>query len=117
MPRLQDELDGARVCTVCRDLVLVCPKCQSSLREYHCYRHAAWKECYFSFLEVYGRFDLQEQLSKLMNLRETLEPTMFSKNTRRALARQIVKVRFVGKELVSSGLLYYALPLFALFFR
>jgi hypothetical protein len=92
--RSQDELDGGRVCTVCRDLVLVCPKCQSSLREYHCSRHAAWKESYFSFLEVYDLNELQEQLSNLQNLRDSLEPKTSFKNTRRALTRQMDKVRF-----------------------
>ena len=36
-----DEISGSRLCSVCCDLVLVCPKCQVSLREYHCRRHSA----------------------------------------------------------------------------
>ncbi|KAG7355720.1 hypothetical protein IV203_000406 [Nitzschia inconspicua] len=87
-----DELDGSRVCTVCRDLVLVCCDCQSSLLEYHCSRHAAWKDCYFSFLEVFDSEQLCEQKLKLEKIRESLELLPNTKNTRRALARQIDKV-------------------------
>ena len=35
-----DEISGSRSCTVCRDLVLICEKCQSNLREYLFSRHS-----------------------------------------------------------------------------
>lgn len=89
----QDVLDGSRVCTVCRDLVLVCTQCQSSLREYHCSRHSRWKECYFSFLEVFDRAELVAQQLQLQEIRESLNALPSTKNTRRALTRQIDKVR------------------------
>jgi hypothetical protein len=69
-------------------------------------------------LEVYDRNELQEQLSKLQNIRNSLDPKASVKNTRRALARQIEKVRrFVGEDMEwvsSSGdflilIYYYAL--------
>ena len=41
-----DQLSGAVLCSVCRDLVLVCTKCQSNLREYHCQLHQS-RQIYF----------------------------------------------------------------------
>mmetsp|Transcript_3254 Transcript_3254/g.5913 ORF Transcript_3254/g.5913 Transcript_3254/m.5913 type:complete len:213 (-) Transcript_3254:2122-2760(-) len=87
-----DELCGSRVCTVCRDLVLVCPTCQKEKREYHCNRHATWKHCYFSFLEVFDRQELDQQHLELIKLRNSLSPVPKFKNARRTLARQIDKV-------------------------
>lgn len=94
-----DELCGSRVCTVCRDLVLVCPACQSSssasalrLREYHCARHAAYKSCYFTFLDVFDRDALSQQRDELLQLRDTFLPAAQHKNVRRTLLRQIEKV-------------------------
>ncbi|VEU37475.1 unnamed protein product [Pseudo-nitzschia multistriata] len=86
-----DELCGSRVCTVCRDLVLVCEKCRSrsSLREYHCKRHSEWKNCYFSFLEIFDLNELEAQLNALRALRD--EDSM-AKSVRRTLTRQINKV-------------------------
>lgn len=86
-----DELCGSRVCTVCRDLVLVCAICRStgSLREYHCKRHSAWKTLYFSFLDIFDKNELEAQRNALRGLRD--EATI-AKNVRRTLTRQINKV-------------------------
>ena len=83
-----DELCGSRVCTVCRDPLLVCRDCQKTLREYHCRRHLSWKDCYFTFLEVFSREQLVQQRVDLMAVRETLR----NKNMRRTLMRQVEKV-------------------------
>jgi hypothetical protein len=87
-----DEICGSRVCTVCRDLVLVCPTCQSTLREYHCRRHCLWKECYFTFLEIFDVDELKEHVCRLKEARATLMPSSAHRNQRRTLSRQIVKV-------------------------
>lgn len=88
-----DELCGSRVCTVCRDLVLICPDCQRTLREYHCQRHAQWKMCYFTFLDIFDRDQLLEQRQGLVSLRDTIYvPAAKHKNVRRTLSRQIEKV-------------------------
>lgn len=87
-----DEISGSRLCTVCRDLVLVCPKCQSSLREYHCRRHSVWKHCYFTFLEVFDADELRSQKVQLEELRESMNTPGKYKNMRRTLMRQIKKV-------------------------
>ncbi|KAI2513718.1 hypothetical protein MHU86_501 [Fragilaria crotonensis] len=88
-----EEISGSRLCTVCRDLVLVCPKCQTKLREYHCVRHAGWKRCYFTFLEVFSEDELVIQDQELAAIRENLVPAAEYKNMRRTLSRQIQKVR------------------------
>lgn len=87
-----DEICGSRVCTVCRDLVLVCKKCQSELREYHCARHSTWKRCFFTFLDVFDQEQLSAQAKDLKQLRETHSPACEHKNVRRTLSRQIEKV-------------------------
>lgn len=83
-----DQISGNRVCAVCRDLVLVCEKCQKSRREYHCKLHLGWKDCYFTFLEVYDISDLKKQL---IGLRQIVEGDL-SRNTKRLLRKQISKV-------------------------
>lgn len=91
-----DEISGSRVCTVCRDLVLVCEQCVTQLREYHCERHAGWKTCFFTFLEPFNKDELNEQIPGLISIRDNLKD---SKNTRRTLMRQITKVQKRIKEL------------------
>jgi UPF0176 protein len=85
-----DEVSGSRICTVCRDLVLVCPNCQVKHREYHCRRHSSWKACYFTFLEIFTKEELLAQRAELEKFREALVP--HKKNVRRTLSRQITKV-------------------------
>jgi UPF0176 protein len=90
-----DELCGARICTVCRDLVLVCPQCEHFLREYHCRHHAMWKQCYYTFLEPYSKTQLQHQLIQLERFRTELPSnrgSTRSRNVRRTLTKQIEKV-------------------------
>jgi hypothetical protein len=73
-------------------LVLVCPSCQSKLREYHCKRHSSWKDCYFTFLEIFDAEELKRQTNQLLQLRESLTPPAAHRNTRRTLSRQAEKV-------------------------
>ena len=97
-----DEISGSRLCTVCRDLVLVCPKCQESLREYHCRRHSEWKRCYFTFLDVFDAEDLKAQKEQLEEFRESLSAPGDHRNVRRTLMRQIEKVA-TRMEKLESG--------------
>jgi len=84
-----DEISGSRICTVCRDLVLVCPQCVNQLSENHCDRHVAWKSHYFTFLDVFDKDELLEQIKGLVEIRNGLED---QKNTRRTLMKQITKI-------------------------
>jgi predicted sulfurtransferase len=88
-----DEISGSRICSVCRDLVLVCEKCQPNLREYHCRRHAAWKNCYFTFLDSFDESELRLQGQLLENLRGMYLPASENKNVRKTLSRQFEKVQ------------------------
>ncbi|KAL3945029.1 MAG: hypothetical protein SGBAC_000886 [Bacillariaceae sp.] len=83
-----DEISGSRICTVCRDLVLVCKDCQKARREYHCKVHLGWKHCYYTFLEFYDRSELKNQLSGLKAIVES----DLSRNTKRTLRKQITKI-------------------------
>jgi predicted sulfurtransferase len=85
---LYDQLSGSRICTVCRDLVLVCYDCQSMLHEYHCQLHSSWKACYFTFLNHFGCVELRNQKSGL----EKLLNESSSRNTKRTIRKQIAKV-------------------------
>ena len=100
-----DEICGSRVCSVCHDLVLVCPKCQSALREYHCRRHSNWKDCYFTFLEIFDVDELTYQKNRLDQIRDNLAASPESKRNkkvRRTLTRQIEKIS-LQMELLKSG--------------
>ena len=88
-----DTISGSRVCTVCRDLVLVCPTCTENLRELHCARHSGWKQCYFTFLEVFTADELAVQLEELMKIRDELVPPAQHKAMRRTINKQIEKVK------------------------
>jgi Rhodanase C-terminal len=105
-----DELCGSRVCTVCRDLVLVCPDCRPGLREYHCQRHFEWKSCYFTFLDVFDRDQLLEQKDQLLSIRDSKYapgPNCKNKNIRRTLSRQIEKldsrIRWMDEHNLTKG--------------
>ncbi len=102
-----DEISGSRVCSVCRDLVLICPKCVSKLREFHCERHQPWKEHYFTFLESFTMDDLKAQKEGLEQIRNLLldengKVKGRQKNTRRTLMKQITKIGERIKELKSG---------------
>jgi hypothetical protein len=96
-----DELCGSRVCTVCRDLVLICPTCETALREYHCRKHAAWRQAYYTFLEPYGTDALQQQFHDLEQFRAALPSNREkssstrggSRNVRRTLTKQMEKIQ------------------------
>ena len=83
-----DEISGSRICTVCRDLVLVCPKCVSRLRENHCSRHSSWKGHYFTFLHIFGEDELRDQMKGLIEIRENSNG-----GSRKTLMKQITKIK------------------------
>ncbi|KAL7480014.1 hypothetical protein ACHAW6_007669 [Cyclotella cf. meneghiniana] len=87
-----DQLSGANLCTVCRDLILICPVCRESKNEYHCDRHQSWKNAYFTFLEGFTCDELKIQKSELQRLHDLYVPPKEHKNVRKTLRKQIEKV-------------------------
>eukprot|EP00804_Cyclotella_cryptica_P001299 CCRYP_017906-RA/>CCRYP_017906-RA protein AED:0.35 eAED:0.35 QI:0/-1/0/1/-1/1/1/0/717 len=87
-----DQLSGANLCTVCRDLILICPTCRESKHEYHCDRHQTWKNAYFTFLEGFTCEELENQKSELQRLHDSYSPPKEHKNVRKTLRKQIEKV-------------------------
>lgn len=94
-----DQLDGARICTVCRDLVLVCPKCRPS--ELHCRQHAALRTCFFTFLDHFPPDELARQAQELRGVLDSMGPGS-SRNQRRTISRQLDKVE-TRLALLESG--------------
>jgi predicted sulfurtransferase len=90
-----DELCGSRLCTVCRDLILICQTCWEKRHEFHCRRHQYLKDCYFTFLEGFTIEELKQQVSELSTIRQEsplLQPHSSHKNARRTLQRQVDKI-------------------------
>ena len=87
-----NELCGSRICTVCRDFVLLCGTCQIDLFEYHCKRHAFLKDCYFTFLERFDAANLQIQHEKLTQVLMHLNTNPGNKNVRKTVVKQMDKV-------------------------
>lgn len=85
-----DEISGSILCTVCRDLVLICPTCRTSLHEYHCERHSKWKGFYYTFLERFTTGELRAQHGGLKRIHDATD--VQQKNVRRTLRKQIDKV-------------------------
>uniref|UniRef100_A0A7S2EFL2 Rhodanese domain-containing protein n=1 Tax=Ditylum brightwellii TaxID=49249 RepID=A0A7S2EFL2_9STRA len=98
-----DTISGSILCTVCRDLILLCKSCQQSLLEYHCTRHSTWKHCYYTFLESFDIPTLQQQYVKLQTLLQKYVPPKEHKNVRKTLRKQMYKVK-VRLEQLENGI-------------
>ena len=80
------------VCTVCREPTLVCDRCRSCVREYHCHNHFHLRSCYFTDLSPYTKVQLESQVYRL---REALTEISFGKRfkqKRKTLAKQCNKL-------------------------
>lgn len=98
-----DDISGSNLCTVCRDLVLICPKCKKSHHEIHCERHQHLKSYYFTFLERFTMEELQSQHSELQVIHDTCLPARKHKNARRTLRKQLDKLQLRIEELKSGS--------------
>ena len=88
-----DEISGANLCSVCRDLILICPSCRSTLHEFHCERHQRWKDAYFTFLERFTVEELEKQKRELLSLHDSYYlPAKKHKNVRKTLRKQMEKI-------------------------
>ena len=90
-----DEFSGRKVCTVCRDLVLVCDSCYDARHgEVHCTDHQYLKHCYVTFLQYVPRSELLEQQKALdAILAALLADKSSSKNKRRSIRNQLNKIK------------------------
>lgn len=95
-----DSLCGDRVCTVCRDVLLVCDKCRVKLSgEYHCELHRNVESCYFTYLDVFTPEELEKQKE---GLQKEWDALLGNKNKRRTIRKQIDRVEQRLAQLVSG---------------
>jgi len=88
-----DQFTPDAVCTVCRELTLVCADCKPSLhKEYHCVDHQYLKNCYFSNLSRFTQEELNSQLHELETLFSKIAVGKRYKNLRRTLQRQVGRI-------------------------
>ncbi|ETW00502.1 hypothetical protein H310_07115 [Aphanomyces invadans] len=93
-----DTFNGGKVCSVCRDLLLVCDSCYAARHgEVHCGDHQYLKNCYFTFIQYFTAAELEAQVAGLEQVYTALldEPDLAkrSKNKRRTVRKQIEKVK------------------------
>jgi len=94
-----DSFQGDRVCTVCRDPLLVCGECKVRQRGvFYCDNHDYLKGSYYYFLEGFAVPELHDQLSRLQMLHTSLlagtgKETHKKKNQRKTITKQIDKVK------------------------
>lgn len=92
-----DNLSGSLICTVCRAVLIVCPKCVKHNKhpgEYHCSKHQFLKHCYFTVLERYTKVELHQQLEDLKLIHDTvLTKVKVDKRRRKTVRNQIDKIQ------------------------
>jgi len=92
--RDHDEIRGDGVCTVCREMVLVCDECRNSLNgDYHCADHFHLRHCYFTNLSRFSSEDLAKQLSALETILEPIAVGKRYKMKRKTLLKQMNRIR------------------------
>ncbi|KAF1327044.1 Rhodanese-like domain, partial [Globisporangium splendens] len=88
-----DEFSGRKVCSVCRDLVLVCDSCFAERRgEVHCTDHQYLKHCYVTFLQYLSREQLVEHQAALESVYKQFAVEKGWRNKRRTIRNQINKI-------------------------
>lgn len=88
-----DTFTPRNVCTVCRELVLICNQCKASFKELHCKDHFHLKSCYFTDLERFSCTELQQQLAELEKHHENIKKGKANKQRRKTLRKQIEKIQ------------------------
>ena len=88
-----DNFTGDKICTVCRDLVLICEECKSNVREYHCDDHMHLRNCYFTNLNQFNEKELEAQLNELESHLFKIAIGRRYKQKRQTLHKQCDKVR------------------------
>ncbi len=88
-----DKFTADAVCTVCRELTLICEDCKSGLNgEYHCADHQHLRNCYFTNLRRFSESELKSQLHELGIFFEKIAVGKRYKQKRRTLHRQMNRI-------------------------
>ncbi len=87
-----DNFTPNHVCTVCREQILVCPKCKGMLKELHCDEHQYLKNCYFHNLSLFPDNELTSHRSELSSLLEQIAIGKAFRMKRKTLSKQISKI-------------------------
>lgn len=91
--KMHDDFTADSVCTVCREMTLVCSECKTGLNgEYHCADHRQLRHCYFTNLSRFSQNELASQLLELETLLELIAVGKRYKAKRRTLQKQILRV-------------------------
>lgn len=93
-----DEFRPRNVCTVCREQLLVCTKCEAEKGEYHCFDHKDLGDIYFTDLSVFNEDELRGQRDGLVGYLENISVGKRWKSRRRTVMRQMEKVRRVERS-------------------
>ena len=89
-----DNFTGDRVCTVCRELALVCEDCKSKLNgEFHCMDHMHLRYCYFTNLGKFSKEELQIQLQELETKLDEIAVGKRYKQKRQTLHKQCERIQ------------------------
>ena len=95
-----DNFTADSVCTVCRELTLVCGECRTKLRgEYHCSDHRHLKDCYFTNLSLFNREELRKQLHMIECLLSKIAVGKRYKQRRKTLHKQCDRLQHRIKAL------------------
>lgn len=89
-----DQFTSNIVCTVCRQIVLVCGDCvkiNPFIDEFYCCRHDYLKGSYFTVIERFTDSELSDQRRKLLTILENLSTTS-DKRKRSTIRKQIKKI-------------------------
>ena len=95
------------VCTVCREPVLACESCQTTLQEYHCGNHQHLSKCYFTNLSKFSLPELQQQSLELEQLLEPIAVGKQYRQKRSTIRKQLEKVQQRMQELQLSNISTY----------
>ena len=87
-----DTFEPHHVCTVCREQLLLCPKCKDNLLEYHCLSHMHLRNCYFTNLKHFDVAALERQQSDLEGLYEEVRVGKRFRARRKTIAKQLGRV-------------------------
>ena len=111
-----DQFDPTCVCTVCREPILVCQRCQivgptldheyvhensgckirpkcTAIQEYHCGNHQHLQNCYYTNLHLFSIEELQCQLQELTRHISAIAIGRRFKQKRKTMQKQMIRIQ------------------------